>query len=352
MKTSVILPSYNPSKKILNVVDELIKIGFDDIIIVDDGGSSDTLPIFEELKKISQCTVLHHEINKGKGRALKTGFTYFLENRNGYCGVITADDDGQHTPEDILRCAKLMEEKNKAIFGVRDFKAAGIPWKSRFGNRTTSLVFKFCCGITLSDTQTGLRALPCSYLNTIIGIKGERFEYETNMLLEMKQSSLEFQEEKISTIYENGNKSTHFNPIKDSIKIYAVIAKFLISSLSCSLIDIGIFTFINLLPFTLISERERIAIAYIIARIISSLVNFIANHKAVFRSENNISIAIIKYYLLCVVQLFLSYMLVLGFSSLFSLQQSIWQTVIKMFVDTFLFFISFVLQREWVFKNK
>lgn len=351
MKVTVILPTYNPAEKLIKVVDGLINAGFDDIVLVDDGGKPEVQPVFDILGQYPCCTVLHHEVNRGKGRALKTGFKYFLENRPEQVGVITADDDGQHTPEDILRCARLMEEKKTSVFGVRDFKAAGIPWKSRFGNRITSGVFKFCCGIVLSDTQTGLRALPRECLPLLENINGERFEYETNMLLEMKQHEMGFIEEKISTIYEDGNKSTHFNPIKDSLKIYGVISKFLLSSLSCSIIDIVMFTLLNMLLCLFPDEAMRILTATVAARVISSLTNFFINQKKVFKSGAGVGHSLFKYYILSVIQLAASYGAVLGLTFAFDCYQSMWQSVIKIVVDTVLFFVSFVFQREWVFKS-
>ena len=352
MNTSVILPTYNPSEKLLEVVDGLTRAGFDSIIIVDDGSGSETRNIFEALEKKPFCVVLHHKGNRGKGRALKTGFEYFLANCPDKAGVVTTDDDGQHLAEEIAVCAELMEEKNTAVFGVRDFKSSNVPPKSRFGNKVTTIVFQCCCGISLSDTQTGLRALPEGYLERLCGVEGERFEYETNMLLAMKESGFGFIQQPITTIYENNNKSTHFSPIKDSIRIYAIILKYLASSLSSSVLDVVLFTLLNMCLASAMEETERVLLASCFARLVSSLLNYTMNRNRVFRSSGSVGGTMAKYYTVVVVQMLLSYLIVMGFTALLGTYQSLWQTVIKIITDIILFFASFVVQREWVFRNK
>ena len=114
-------------------------------------------------------------------------------------GVVTTDDDGQHSPEDILRREEKMEQSGRAVLGARDFTGDDVPPRSRFGNNCTRFVFRALCGIRITDTQTGLRALPVSYLPALAKLSGERFEYETNMLLEMKRLRLPFDEVRIRT---------------------------------------------------------------------------------------------------------------------------------------------------------
>ncbi len=161
LKVSVIIPSLNPDNKLIQVVDALVAKGFDDIILVNDGSDKAHMQPFLQLKEYRQCTVLTHEINRGKGRGLKTAFDYCIANRPDIDGVVTVDGDNQHKAEDILNCCnKMIEYKDKVILGVRDFSGDDVPPKSKFGNNMTSFVFKFVCGLNISDTQTGLRAIP------------------------------------------------------------------------------------------------------------------------------------------------------------------------------------------------
>lgn len=352
MNISVILPSYDPSEKLPRAVDALTEQGFDDIIVINDGSSPDTVKYFEQIKDKPNVTVLTHEVNRGKGRGLKTGFEYFLKNRPDRTGVVTTDDDLQHSCADIRACAELMEKTGKAVFGARDLRGKDIPPKSRIGNRITTFTLRFLCGIKITDTQTGLRAIPRDYLPELIKVSGERFEYETNMLLSFKQNDLKFQELPIKTIYSDNNSGTHFNPFKDTIKIYAVILKYILSSLAASLIDLGVFTLLNLLLPKEWEEWLRIFTATALARIVSSSVNFTVNRRRVFKSKTTIKSSLAKYYCLCVCQAALSYGLVYGITRLTGTSKSLLQTVFKMVVDTILFLFSFVLQREWVFKYK
>lgn len=348
---SVILPSYNPSDKLLRTVEQLVDAGFDDIIMINDGSEPRCDEIFEEVKRRPAVTLLSHEKNMGKGRALKTGFEYFLENRPDKAGVVTVDDDLQHSCKDIIACAKQAEESGKAVFGARNFKSGGVPFKNRAGNSITAFVFRTACGIKITDTQTGLRALPASYLPTLIKTSGERFEYETNMLLEMKKANLTFEEYPIETIYIDNNSSSHFRYFRDSVKIYAVIFKYILSSVSAALIDLVIFTLLNLFLPASVEDWARIFAATAAARIVSSAVNYTVNRKSVFKSRANVGNSLIKYYILCICQAFVSYGLVYLISLVTSTGQSLLQTVFKMIVDILLFFICFAVQREWVFKE-
>lgn len=351
MNISIILPSLNPDEKLMQVVDTLISHGFDDIIIVNDGSDNEHIQPFLSAEALSQCTVLNHEVNKGKGRALKTAFEFFLKNRSGKAGVVTIDGDNQHHIDDITACAKAMlEKKNQVVLGVRDFSQKDVPFRSRFGNKLTSFIFKTACGIKISDTQTGLRAIPAEYLSKFIATFGERFEYETNMLLEIKSQSIPFCEVKIRTIYIEGNTTSHFNPIVDSIKIYSLIIKFFLSSIFSACIDIGIFALITKLLSKSLSRRRYIFIATFVARLISSLVNYTLNKNAVFKTDGKIKATMLKYYTLCVTQMLTSFGLVYLISTLLGISGLV-VTVVKIVVDTVLYFVSFQIQREWVFKK-
>ena len=192
--------------------------------------------------------------------------------------------------------------------------------------------------------------IPRQYLELFDKVKGERFEYETNMLLEFKQSHIDFVEVQIETVYIEENASTHFNPIKDSLKIYGVIFKFLFSSIASSVIDLAMFALISALMFGKLDGSIRIFTATLGARIISSLFNYTFNRKAVFNSKSGVKSSIVRYYILCACQLCVSYGLVYLVTSVLSLGQVL-TVVAKAIIDTILFVISFQIQRRWVFKH-
>lgn len=348
---SVVLPSYKPDEKLLAVLEGLTQKGFRDVIVVNDGSDSGFDAIFEKAEAFPNVTVLTHTENRGKGCALKTAFSYCMENRPSCTGVITVDGDNQHHPDDILACCeKLSELPEQIVLGARSFSAEQVPLRSRLGNVITRGVFRFACGIRITDTQTGLRAIPARYLPLMLETSGERYEYETNMLLEMKTLEIPFTEVTIRTIYLDDNDSSHFHPLKDSIKIYRTIFAFLASSLLSSLVDLILFfIFISILTFFMPEGVWNVLLAAAPARICSSLCNYLLNSKKVFRSKSKASPA--RYYLLCVLQFMASAGLVSLGASLFHAGNGGGKTLIKAIVDTLLFLISYQIQREWVFKK-
>ena len=347
---SVILPSYKPDEKLLAVLKGLGEKGFHDVIVVNDGSGSDFDAVFEKAGAFPGVTVLTHPENRGKGCALKTAFSYCVENRPSCTGVITVDGDNQHHPDDIYACClKLSEDPSRIVLGARNFSSKEVPFRSRFGNVMTRSVFRFACGIRITDTQTGLRAIPARYLPLMLETAGERYEYETNMLLEMKVHEIPFTEVTIRTIYLDDNNSSHFNPLKDSIKIYRTIFAFLASSLMSSLLDLALFfLFISILTYFMPDGAWNVLLATAPARVCSSLCNYLLNSKKVFRSKNKASL--VRYYLLCVLQFAASAGLVSLAASLFR-AGNVGKTVIKAVVDIILFLVSYQIQREWVFKK-
>lgn len=347
---TIVLPSLDPDERFLQVVRELVNAGFADILIVNDGSSPERLTWFEQAAVWPACTVLTHECNKGKGRALKTAFSYICQNRPHSLGAVTIDGDGQHLCKDIIACARAMlEHPGKVILGCRDFSLPQVPPKSKSGNKFTSALFLLGCGIRLSDTQTGLRAIPRDYLEGFCQIKGERFEYETNMLLTMKRQGIDFLEVPIETVYEGKNEGTHFRPILDSLKIMKLIFVFMFSSLSATLLDLVVFfTAMHLLP----DGPYAVLLSTVIARALSSFYNFNMNQKVVFRAQVSYPKALLRYYCLAVPQMLLSAGLVSLLESAVAPGRDFLLTVLKALVDTGLFFLSFIIQREWVFRQK
>lgn len=348
MNITAVIPTLNPTKKILQTVDQLCAVGFERIIVVNDGSDASYDNIFNEIKLNSRCVLLRHSNNRGKGRALKNAMTYFKRKPMGHDGIVTLDDDGQHAIADVVKCAEtLMANPASLVLGVRDFNKSNVPPKSKIGNKVTNMIFFCLCGIKISDTQTGLRGIPFQHMESFLNVSGERFEYETNMLLSTKKQRIKIKEVTIETIYMDHNASSHFHPIRDSIKIYGQIFKFMFSSMLSSLIDITLFTLLMwILPFSL--KSVTIFIAVFISRMISSLFNFYANKTMVFQSNTQTSVSMIRYYILCLVQIIVSscciMILTIPFPKL--------TVLCKVLVDCVLFFMCYKIQRNWVFQPR
>lgn len=342
----IIIPAYKPDKEIMLGFIKNIKKHFTNIVIVDDGSGDEYREFFENLKT-NNTIILRHNINFGKGRAIKTAFNYVLNEYPNVVGSITADCDGQHHIKDIIKVAKSLKKyPNKLIIGSRNFDEEQVPFRSRFGNKITRTIFSTFVGIKITDTQTGLRAFGKEVMKKFLLVSGERYEYETNMLIECKEQDIEVEEVEISTIYIRNNSLSHFNVVKDSLKIYKLFAKYIIAALSSFVLDILLFTLVvKLLPefeFGIITE---IAVATFLARVISSIYNFAINSKMVFKNATKYSI--VKYFILATLQ-----MLVSAFSvSFLHRLLKINSTFIKIVVDIIIFIANFVIQREWVFKK-
>ncbi len=355
-KISVVLPSLDPDEKLIAVVDGLLEYGFSHIILVNDGSKEENLHYFYDLAAAHpEITLLHHEVNKGKGAALKNAFRWFLDNRPDGFGVITVDGDNQHHPEDTKRCCEHMLETNRAVLGCRDFTLPHVPSRSRFGNHTTSLIFKLFVGMTISDTQTGLRGFPRDVLEEIVDVYGDRFEYETNMLLAFKTKGIAFDEVKIRTVYIEENKSSHFRVIHDSWRIYKLILahffRYTLSSIASAVVDTAAYAFLSSALSSLLTGMSLTAAAGIIARLISSLLNFFLNKNVVFKTNCSTGKAMVRYYALALPQMAAQVLLTQGVYTLFGISDSATglRTLLYAVVMTALYFVSYMIQQRWVF---
>jgi len=353
---SVVLPSLDPDDKLLTVIDGLLEYGFRDIILINDGSKPENLHYFETAAQHPEVHLLRHTVNRGKGAALKTAFRWFLANRPDSAGVITVDGDNQHHPEDTRRCALHMLETGNLVLGVRDFDQPDVPFRSKKGNKITSAVFKIFVNMTVSDTQTGLRAIPMRDLPLLTAIAGERFEYETNMLLAMKANGICYDEVKIRTVYIEENKSSHFRAVRDSWRIYKLILahffRYTFSSLASALIDEGLFTVLSWILAGTLSGMALTAVPAAIARLASSLFNFSVNKKVVFHNNGSTGRALLRYYCLAVPTAIAQILLTHRVYLLFGIPagKTFLRALIYAVVMTVLFIVTFLIQQRWVFQ--
>jgi len=349
---AIIIPVLNPTTSLVDYVHRLLAEGAAEIIVVNDGSIEESAYIFTELSAIEHCTVLTHEINKGKGRALKTAFEYVLKTFQFLEGVVTADADGQHAVEDVCTIACALESNESGIIlGVRDFSKANVPYRSLLGNRTTSFFFHSLYGYKLQDTQTGLRGIPTSELPRILQLKGERYEYEINMLIYAKKMDIPFHELPIQTLYFDNNSSSHYHSVFDSIKIFSQLLsgflRYFYSTILSGLLDIGSFILLNSLFLVGLPLEARIFYATFVSRVLSSSSNFYMNRTFVFSKRNKLTHSIIKYYLLCMGIMVASYILVTSATIYMGMNV----ILAKICIDLLLGILSHQIQLYWVFKT-
>jgi glycosyltransferase involved in cell wall biosynthesis len=337
---TVLIPARQPDVSLVPLIEHLMAAGFGAVIVLDDGSRGECQPIFAQLEKRAGVIVLRHAVNLGKGRALKSGFNFILNEMPQITGVITADADGQHTTVDIIRIARAMHvSPGQFILGTRVF-AADVPLRSRFGNVLTRQVFSFMTGTQVTDTQTGLRGFPCAMLPKLMALPGERYEYEMTVLAHLCREGRRPVEVPIETVYIDGNKSSHFDPIRDSMRIYFVLLRFYFSSLVAAGIDFAGFS----IAF---ATTHDLFLSVAIGRL-SSVVNFVLNKRFVFQSRSSVGGSLWRYYALAVIIAAASYGLI--WASATYLHWNVF--VAKIIFDVLLSLVSFSAQQTFVFRHR
>lgn len=357
----VLIPSLSPDEKLPAYVKELLAADFGLILVVDDGSTPEYQPIFSEIAGWDRCAVTHHEVNRGKGAALRTGFAYIQE-KTALRGVITADSDGQHTVPDTLKLAAELGKKEEVLLGSRDFSRnnPNVPPKSRFGNRMTSGVFRVLYGKWLPDTQTGLRAFDRALIGFMLSVTGDRFEYEMNMLIQCSAKKIPMRPITIETIYHEENKGTHFHPIRDSWRIYKLLLgsffRYSAASILSFLVDYAV---LSLLMFWAFSDSAysythilgiqfsfRALVAAPIARLCSAPVNFLLNRNYVFRVGGDRG-AVGRYIVLAVCALAVT-TVVFAFLDQY-VSTAFLHILLKIVIDVAMYVINYRIQKAWVF---
>ncbi|MHC1681518.1 MAG: glycosyltransferase [Clostridiaceae bacterium] len=334
----ILIPAYEPNERLIKLIYDLIDKCDYDIVVVDDGSGENYKYIFDTAKNLG-CTVLTHKQNKGKGAALKTGFQYIKETKENI-GVVTADCDGQHLPNDIIKIAEAIEENKKSIvLGTRRF-AGKVPFRSRFGNSVTRTIFSFASGAKIYDTQTGLRGFSMEMMHWLLDVSGERFEYEMNMLLDASSAGYSFHEIDINTVYLEQNKSSHFRPLKDSFRVYLPILKFSASSIMSGVLDFVLLGIIQLLT-------SNLFLAVIGARVFSAVFNYTVNRLFVFSKFKNASIksSLPRYIILAVIVMFANYGVIGLYYSIIGLSLFL----AKVLTEITIFLFSYWSQRKFIF---
>ncbi len=350
---AIVIPALNPDQGLPAYCQALREKTDAPIVLVDDGSRADLKHIFGDcVRAASGVTVLTHEVNRGKGRAMKTAFQHLLDTYPDLIGCVTADADGQHTPADVQRTMEALRfSPNALVLGCRDFTRADVPLRSSFGNLSIRILFRIVTHRPFTDTQTGLRGISASFMRELLDVEGERFDFETRMLLVLRDRPLV--QIPIETVYLDGNKSSHFSPVRDSIRITGIVltapqcrmfAAFVLASLLSWAVDQGAFSAFFRLVF-----REgfphRLLAAVACARGLSLVFNYLVNRTFVFSRQNGERRGSFGRYLL------------LASWGLTYCATRLWPGVrivefLKMAADLLLFLVSYAVQKLFVFRRR
>ena len=333
----VLIPAYQPDARLPRLILELHRADpSTKIVVVDDGSGQKFSDIFEA-SATAGAHVISYEHNRGKGYALREGFTWIRDvaGDSPEC-VVTADADGQHTLNDIFRVGRTCTDTGKSVLGVREF-VGHVPARSRIGNTATSALFWLATGWKLKDTQTGLRAFPVALLPALLEVQGDRYEYELRVLLHLAKFRHPVTQIPIETIYEAGNPTSHFHPLQDSARIWAPLLKFAASSGVATIIDYVLVLVLNALTGALFFP-------VIAARLVSASVNFAMNRRVFEATGVPLRRSALRYAALAVAVIAGSYTML---AVLTGIGMPLW--IAKIIADTTMYLVSYSAQSRYVF---
>lgn len=333
----VLIPAYQPDARLPRLILELHRADpSTKIVVVDDGSGQKFSDIFEA-SATAGAHVISYEHNRGKGYALREGFTWIRDvaGDSPEC-VVTADADGQHTLNDIFRVGRRCTDTGKSVLGVREF-VGHVPARSRISNTATSALFWLATGWKLKDTQTGLRAFPVALLPALLEVQGDRYEYELRVLLHLAKFRHPVTQIPIETIYEAGNPTSHFRPLQDSARIWAPLLKFAASSGVATVIDYVLVLVLNALTGALF-------LPVITARVVSASVNFAMNRRVFEATGVPLRCSALRYAALAVAVVAGSYTML---AVLTGIGMPLW--IAKIIADTTMYLVSYSAQSRYVF---
>ncbi|PRB41679.1 dolichyl-phosphate beta-D-mannosyltransferase [Arthrobacter sp. MYb23] len=337
----ILIPAYEPDHQLPALVRNLQEADpWLTIVVVDDGSGPDYKDTFDDAARLG-CHVLSYAVNGGKGHALKRGFAFIAERFPGH-DVVCADSDGQHAVADILAVADRVRHVTASmVLGCRNF-TGDVPARSRFGNTVTRWLFRLATGQRITDTQTGLRGYRADMLPWLLTVRGQRYEYELNLLLEAKPAGYGIHSVQIATVYLDDNSGSHFRPVADSIRIYAPLLKFLGSSLSAFVVDLVMFLLLSALT-------DSLLLAVVGARLVSATVNFMINRRLVFEHGRDTSIraAASGYVALVAVLLAANYTAIWALTSI-----QVPDLPAKILTEAALLGVSYAVQHRFLFVRK
>ncbi|MBE6474863.1 MAG: glycosyltransferase [Actinomyces succiniciruminis] len=334
----VLIPAYQPDERLPHLVGDLVReLPGCRVLVVDDGSGPEYAPAFRAASARG-ADVVGYGRNRGKGAALRTGLAQVAE-LWPEADVVCADADGQHRPADIAAVARRVHTTGRMTLGVRRLTGP-VPARSRIGNGVTALLFRLATGWRLGDTQTGLRGYPAGQTAWLADVPGDRYEWELSALLRAHELGLEVEEVEIATVYEPGNASSHFRPLRDSARIYAPLLGFIGASLASFGIDWVAVLALHLLTGSLLASVVG-------ARLLSGTANFFMNRRVFRAAPGTVGRTAVRYVALALALLAASYVLLRVLTGI-----GVPLGLAKPLGDGVLYAVSYLAQRRAVFRER
>lgn len=196
MKIYIVIPAFNEGKIIQEVIRDIQKAGYENIVMVDDGSADDT---FSKAQEILGNNVFRHRLNRGKGAATKTSIE--AAKILGADIIVTLDGDGQHDPSDIKKLTEPIEFDNfDVVLGTRLLNPEGMPKHKILANKIGNFFTWYLYGLWVTDSQSGFRAYS-RHAVEVINTKSDRYEYDSEVIREIKKYRLKYIEVPITVRY-------------------------------------------------------------------------------------------------------------------------------------------------------
>lgn len=239
MQKIALIPAYCPEDRMIGLIKELDIRGFA-VVVIDDGSGEEYDELFTTARQYA--SVKRYTPNRGKGEALKCGMRYIKERYQAPYTVITADADGQHRVEDIVKVADAAAEHPDSLILGKRLLDKSSPIKSRIGNGITRVLYRLTTGRRIYETQTGLRAFSDRLLPRFLKLPGHRYEFEIDMILDA--SNADIIEVDIQTVYFDNNAASHFRPLQDTVSLNKEFLRYKLPSINAGLAGLLLFVLI------------------------------------------------------------------------------------------------------------
>lgn len=212
-KIYIIIPAFNEEKVIQEVLAEIKKAGYGNIIVIDDGSADNT---HRKAAEVPGVVALKHFLNRGKGAAVKTGIE--AAKKLGADVVVTMDGDGQHNPEDISKMLQLINAGKDVVLGTRLKNPKGMPFYKILANYLGNFFTWMIYGLWVTDSQSGFRAYSKKSIR-LIETKTDRYEYDSEVIREISRNKLKYTEVPIEVRYtEYSMNKKHKMNFKNGLK--------------------------------------------------------------------------------------------------------------------------------------